>query len=56
MKNTIPEVFIIESLRFRDEEKGYYEGQIISDILRLIKKRSNLLLPPYEEGAESCLG
>jgi len=40
MKNTIPEVFIIESLRFGDEEKGYYEGQIISDILRLNKKQS----------------
>ena len=40
MKDTIPEVFIVESLRFHDEEKGYYEGQIISDILRLNKKQS----------------
>jgi len=40
MKNSIPEVFIIESLKFRDEERGYYEGQIISDILRLNQKQS----------------
>lgn len=40
MKDTIPEVFIIESLRFADEERGYYEGQIISDILRLNQKQS----------------
>jgi hypothetical protein len=40
MKDTIPEVFIVESLRFHDEEKDYYEGQIISDILRLNKKQS----------------
>lgn len=40
MKDTIPEVFIIESLRFPDEERGYYEGQIISDILRLNQKQS----------------
>jgi len=40
MKDTIPEVFIVESLRFADEEQGYYEGQIISNILRLNQKQS----------------
>jgi hypothetical protein len=40
MKDTIPEVFIIESLRFEDETEGDYEGQIISSILRLNRKDS----------------
>jgi hypothetical protein len=30
---TKPSVFIIESLRFQDEDSHYYEGQIISNIL-----------------------
>lgn len=34
-KTTEPKVFIIESLEFDDEEKGRYEGSILSDILRL---------------------
>jgi hypothetical protein len=34
-KTTEPKVFIIESLEFDDEEKGRYEGGILSDILRL---------------------
>lgn len=32
---TEPKVFIIESLKFEDEDKSYFEGQIISEILRL---------------------
>lgn len=32
---TLPKVFIIESLEIEDEENGYFEGGIISDILRL---------------------
>ena len=34
-EKTKPYVFIIESLEFEDEEKGYYEGEIISKILNL---------------------
>jgi hypothetical protein len=34
---TKPYVFIIESLEFEDEEKGYFEGEIISKILNLSK-------------------
>ena len=30
---TIPSVFIIESLEFDDEQKGYFEGEVISNIL-----------------------
>jgi hypothetical protein len=40
MKDSIPEVFIIESLRFDDEEEENYEGQIISNILKLNNKQS----------------
>jgi hypothetical protein len=40
MKDSIPEVFIIESLSFDDEEEEYYEGQIISKILKLNQKQS----------------
>lgn len=32
---TTPDVFIIESLRFKDEEAGYPEGHFLSHILRL---------------------
>lgn len=32
---TTPDVFIIESLRFEDEEAGYPEGHFLSHILRL---------------------
>ncbi|MGC4102848.1 hypothetical protein [Ferruginibacter sp.] len=32
---TEPKVFIIESLEFEDEDKNYFEGGIISEILRL---------------------
>ena len=38
MKNTIPEVFIIESLKLEDEEKRRQEGEIISRILNLSGK------------------
>ncbi|PWK27095.1 hypothetical protein LV89_01909 [Arcicella aurantiaca] len=31
--STKPYVFIIESLEFKDEEKGYFEGEVISKIL-----------------------
>lgn len=34
-EKTKPYVFIIESLEFKDEEKGYFEGEIISKILNL---------------------
>jgi len=34
-EKTKPYVFIIESLEFEDEEKGYFEGEIISKILNL---------------------
>lgn len=40
MKNSKPEVFIIESLRFDDEEEENYDGEIISKTLKLNKKRS----------------
>ena len=40
MEDSIPEVFIIESLDFQDEADGNYEGQLISNILRLNKKDS----------------
>lgn len=33
VKGTKPNVFIIESLKFQDEESNYFEGQIISSIL-----------------------
>lgn len=33
MKRTQPKVFIIESLDFKDEKNGYFEGEIISKIL-----------------------
>jgi hypothetical protein len=32
---TTPDVFIVESLRFKDEEAGYPEGHFISHVLRL---------------------
>jgi hypothetical protein len=38
MSRTIPDVFIIESLEFEDEEENLFEGKILSDILRLNKK------------------
>lgn len=37
---TVANVFIIESLRFEDEDRGGFEGQILQDILRLIEKQS----------------
>lgn len=37
---SVPEVFIIESLDFEDEEQGRYEGKILSDILHLSGKKS----------------
>ena len=36
-EKTKPYVFIIESLEFEDEEKKYFEGEIISKILNLSK-------------------
>src|ERR1035437_1269173 len=33
-----PEVFIIESLKFSDEKKGSFEGNILSQILKLARK------------------
>ena len=36
-KKTKPNVFMIESLDFEDEESNYYEGQIISQILNFGK-------------------
>lgn len=35
---TKPEVFIVESLRFKDERKGHLEGKVLTDMLRLIGK------------------
>jgi hypothetical protein len=35
-----PEVFIIESLKFRDERCDLFEGRIISGILALSDKQS----------------
>lgn len=37
---TIPEIFIVESLRFDDEASDSYEGKIISNILHLNGKNS----------------
>lgn len=39
-KNTIPEVFIIESLTFDNEKDEMYEGKLISNILHLSDKKS----------------
>lgn len=39
MKNTKPEVFILESLSFDDEENDRYEGAILSKILKLNNKK-----------------
>lgn len=39
-KSTKPDVFIIESLNFNDEENERFEGRIISNILHLNSKRS----------------
>lgn len=38
MKKTIPEVFIIESLTLKDEEKHRHEGEILSRMLNLAGK------------------
>ena len=37
-QRTLPEVFIVESLRWADEIKGRHEGRILTDILRLSGK------------------
>lgn len=34
-----PEVFIVESLRFDDEQKGYFEGRILADVLKMCGKK-----------------
>lgn len=39
MDSFLPEVFIIESLRFDDEEEGLFEGKILSQILNMHEKR-----------------
>jgi len=39
-ENFHPEVFIVESLRFADEEAGRLEGRMLSHMLNLHKKRS----------------
>jgi hypothetical protein len=36
--STIPEVFIIESLKLKDEEDGHQEGQLLSKMLHLSGK------------------
>lgn len=36
--STQPSVFIVESVRFSDEESGHREGRILSDILRMSGK------------------
>ena len=38
-ERTKPEVFIIESLEWTDEQRGRYEGRILTDILRLSGKK-----------------
>ena len=35
---TIFSLFIIESLRFRDEEKPFFEGKLLTDILRMSRQ------------------
>ena len=35
---TEPEVFIVESLKFEDEDEGIFEGRILTDLLRLCGK------------------
>ncbi len=37
---TVPELFIIESLRFEDEKNNRFEGKIVADILNLNGRRS----------------
>lgn len=39
IQHTVPEVFILESLSFEDEEAGRCEGKIIRDILQLAGKK-----------------
>ena len=36
---TTPDVFIIESLRFKDETRGHLEGRFISHILKLAERK-----------------
>ena len=36
---TKPEVFIVESLKFKDERKGRLEGQILERTLKLSEKK-----------------
>jgi hypothetical protein len=37
-ESTIPEIFIIESLRIKDEANGHQEGQLLSKMLHLSGK------------------
>jgi len=37
-KKTTPDVFIIESLRFEDESRGYTEGSFLAHILKLAER------------------
>lgn len=39
LSRTTPDVFIIESLRFEDEDNGYTEGQFLSHILKLSERQ-----------------
>ncbi len=53
---TVPEVFIIESLEFEDEENNRYEGRIISDILHLNGKKSRYYYIRTKRELEKVVG
>jgi hypothetical protein len=38
IQNTLPEVFILESLTLNDERNGRFEGKVLADVLRMCGK------------------
>lgn len=53
---TVPEVFIIESLKFDDEANDRYEGKIISNILHLNEKNSKYYYIRTKRELEKVIG
>jgi hypothetical protein len=56
IQHTVPEVFIFESLSKKDEDKKRYEGQILSDMLRLAGKNPKYYYFQSEEELPHLLG
>ena len=52
---TKPEVFIVESLRFKDEDKDKFEGKMISHILNLHGKKSRYYYIRTKKELESVI-